>query len=254
MKNWLTNDVRDCLDKKSPLPLKDILTDSLFYPAAGYDGSPVRHAKSLGVNSFVYVDSSMSEQTLDFTLLVRPFRGYRVFGQRELVKTDLIPDGWIPSLPENFDLYMKQKYIDAMRAEDANPQNAFARWIVLKRNDRVDDTHGPESFSLLYIRGEGVATYQAMYAKQGVVPKILAIIRPGTIRGGGNYSYFENFLLEVVLMHPQGMPPHLLEWHGADGSSRNPDSPWVKHYPTKSQGPMPKDEPGFFLSLYDSKV
>lgn len=36
-------------------PLREVLEGSLYYPASGTDGSPIRHWQ-LGVNSFVYVD------------------------------------------------------------------------------------------------------------------------------------------------------------------------------------------------------
>jgi len=75
MKDWLTTEIQNCLDADNSLPLQDILADSLFYPAAGVDGSPVRHAKRLGVNSFVYVDTITSEEKLDETFILQPFRG-----------------------------------------------------------------------------------------------------------------------------------------------------------------------------------
>lgn len=253
MKDWLTTEIQNCLDANNSLPLQDILADSLFYPAAGVDGSPVRHAKLLGVNSFVYVDTITSEGKLDETFILEPFRGYQIFGQRGLVKEDLIPNGWAPRLPESFDQGLMEQYNFTMRLTNANPLTAFATWFILKRDQELDDTHGPESFSFLYIRGEGVATYQALYIEQKILPSIVAIIRPGT-GFGGNYGDFEELFFNVAAMHSEGMPPRLLEWHSRKHPNRNVDSPWVKHYPTRLLEPLPKDdEPGFALSLYGTQ-
>lgn len=57
---------------------------------------------------------------------------------------------------------------------------SFAHWTVYERLAEFDDNHGPEKFSLVYIGGEGVATYQALYWSNQKSAKILAIIQPGT--------------------------------------------------------------------------
>jgi len=142
-----------------------------------------------------------------------------------------------------------KRYNFAMRLTNANPRTAFATWFILKRDQELDATHGPASFSLLYIRGEGVATYQALYIEQKILPSIVAIIRPGT-GFGGNYGDFEELFFDVAKMHPEGMPPRLLEWHSVNHPNRNADSPWVKHYPTRLLERQPKDEPGFAFLLY----
>jgi hypothetical protein len=147
---------------------------------------------------------------------------------------------------------LMERYNFAMRLTNANPLTAFARWFILKRDQELDDTHDPESFSLLYIRGEGAATYQALYIEQKILPSIVAIIRPGP-GFGGNYGDFEELFFDVAKMHPEGMPTRLLEWHSSNHPHRNADSRWVKHYQTRLLEPLPKDEPGFALSLYGTQ-
>jgi hypothetical protein len=49
----------------------------------------------------------------------------------------------------------------------------------------------PKRFSLLYICGEGVETYQALFGGSRVSPKVLAIIQPGT-GFGLNWTDFTN--------------------------------------------------------------
>ena len=51
----------------------------------------------------------------------------------------------------------------------------------MERDDDFGEDHGPERFSLLYVRGEGVATFAGLYAANKVSPKALAIIQPGQV-------------------------------------------------------------------------
>lgn len=53
------------------LPLKDILQHSLYYPAAGFDGRPVRYLGGK-IHSFVYVDYGNSQAQLQRARLLPP--------------------------------------------------------------------------------------------------------------------------------------------------------------------------------------
>jgi len=50
----------------------------------------------------------------------------------------------------------------------------------LKEIQKKDESYNPKRFSLLYIGGEGVATYQALYLSNRIKPKIVTVINPGT--------------------------------------------------------------------------
>lgn len=83
--------------------------------------------------------------------------------------------------------------------------------------------HGPVRFSLLFIGGEGVATYQALYWSNKTTAKAVAIIHPGT-GSGFNWTNFldgEKALGYTVTKNPYGQPDsmishsrELLHWHG----------------------------------------
>jgi hypothetical protein len=250
MYDWTDETIAKSLSGQGAFPLSTVLQDSLYYPASGFDGSPIRHANPLKANSFVYADTFATEADFGRALICESFRGYSIFGQRILSQSDLTPSGWKPVVPKGFEEKLQNAYCDAMRMANANSGTAFARWIVFVRNADLGVEHGPHSFSLLLIRGEGVATYQALYGAQEVLPKIVAIVRPG-ISFGGNYSMFEEFLYGVMNMHPLGMPPELLEWHFRDRADRISSLVWREMYPRKLLGPLSKDrEPNFALSLY----
>jgi hypothetical protein len=88
----------------------------------------------------------------------------------------------------------------------------FAQWAVYRRKEHYTELHGPEDFSLLYIGGEGVASYQALFWNNNLRPSILAIIQPG--HGFGlNYTRYGNKnegLHWVVNQNPAGLPETIL--------------------------------------------
>lgn len=232
--------------RDAPFPLDEVLEDSLFYPASGTDGTPIRHWLP-GILSFVYVDSSTTEAEHDRVLIEAPPKGYSVLGKRRLSPTDLTPNGWSPMPPEGIE---PKRYMQLMKMSGASPATAFATWTVFERESHLTDEHGPPRFSLLFLRAEGVAAYQALYISNKVCPKAIAIIRPGT-GFGGNFSNFEEVLLKTLQSNTSGMPEHLLQWHHIRDNATLPEAPWNSIYGERIIGPLRKDnDPGFIVSVY----
>jgi hypothetical protein len=229
-----------------PFPLQQILEDSLFYPASGIDGTAIRYWLE-GVLSFVYVDTSYSHAAFKHAILTAPPSGYSILGIRDLSPQDLTPLGWKPTIPKELD---SKSYLSALGLVDASGTSAFASWIVFERDSSLEDSHGPIRFSLVFLRAEAIAAYQAIYVGNHICPKILAVIRPG-IGFGGNFGNFEEVLLKIMKSNPAGMPPWLLQWHSSQYPAEVPDEPWCLEYGRKVQGPLPKDaDHGFSVSLY----
>jgi hypothetical protein len=89
-----------------------------------------------------------------------------------------------------------------------------------------------------------------MYIANQVCPEAIAVLRPGT-GFGGNYSNFEEVLLEVMQSNPAGMPELLMQWHTSDKEQIHPDAPWDSHYRERIIGPLKKDnDQGFSISVY----
>jgi hypothetical protein len=232
-----------------PFPLKEVLEGSLYYPASGVDGSPIRNWQ-LGVNSFVYVDMSIDECTYVGELLKKgDVRGYKVVAQRNLVADELVPNGYRPNPPASVN---PVSIIEAQQGSGASITNAFAIWSILERDNSLDEQHGPKRFSLLYIRAEGAATYQALYQSNEILPKTVACIRPG-VGFGGNYGEFTTVLLDTMLMHPKGLPEELLLWRGRNWGNQEAE-PWSKNYVEIAGSAFAKDdEPEFGIYMYRLK-
>jgi hypothetical protein len=180
------------------LPLIELLKDSFYYPACEFDGAAIKHF-GRAINSFVYCDYSVAQESLVERL--DSFRGYKLIGDRSLGMEELIPNGWTPQLPPYIHSSQYLKYKDHFK-------KPFAHWAVYERRDDYDENHGPMIFSMIYVGGEAVATYQALYWTNGVVAKGLAIIRPGTGFGLNWTNFFRGDapLAWVVINNPAGAP------------------------------------------------
>ena len=183
-------------------PLQEILDNSFYYPSSGFDGGIIKDCntkrRSLKIVSFIFCDYATGE--LAFNDAQNTFLGYKILGSRNVEKSELTPNGWQPQFPPNFNLQTYQKYKD-----DWKP---FAKWIIYERDENHGEDHGPKRFSLLYIGGEGVATYQALYWSNNATAKALAIIQPGT-GFGLNWTDFTDrngSLAWVVNNNPNGKP------------------------------------------------
>lgn len=206
---WLNRLTRADIEE-GPLPLGDILAGCCFYPASGFDGTPVR-AYGTRVASFVHTDWMRSREELLKKLVSKPFRGYGILGQRDVLEAELNPSGKHPRTPMTLRDYP---------VPSGAREGAFATWTVLERLEGFGDDHGPGRFSLLHLRSDGAAAYQVLFEGNRVLPEIVCSIRPG--RGGVTSSNFDEVFLECIDMHPMGRPPYVSLWSG----SMHSDSVW----------------------------
>jgi len=218
--DWLSH--VDSESIKGDFPLNDVLRDSLYYPACGHDGDPVAYLAGNFV-SFVYVDYGESRKALLENLEINGFRGYSVIAQREILKAELVPNGWTPIPPH---------------PSDGNPhkfrewiQQPFCEWFVFQRADDLGPDHGPHRFSFLYLCADGVAAYQALYVANGLHAAALAIIQPGHGFGGNwtNFTDPDAPLARSVLGNPAGKPSVLL--YGGSGGRNFYQEPCWREYP-----------------------
>lgn len=206
--------------KHRPFPLSQVLEKSLYYPACELDGDPVKFLAG-NVYSFVYVDYGVGRKNLLENLeWPQGFYGYELVGKTDLTENDLAPSGWRPILPTSHDGRPEQfrQYT----------KEGFASWVVFERNPNFGPSHGPDRFSLLYIGGDGAATFQALYHTNRIAPHIIAVIQPGT-GFGLNWTDFcdpNKILARSVLGNPTGKPRYLL----VGGWGSHYDSPCWPEY------------------------
>ena len=89
------------------------------------------------------------------------FRGYEVEHEEEVGESVLRPDGWTPHVDPS---ELNER---ANRFARARP---FGLLVVLRRDAEHDDAHGPERFAVLFIGGDGHATYDALLCQNDGTP------------------------------------------------------------------------------------
>lgn len=212
--------------EQGDFPLYEMLATSLFYSACDNDGGVVRDCNmsnmELGVDTFIYCDYSFGEERLNEE--IDSFHGYKVFATRKLKQSDLTPNGWNPQVPPNLSMQQYRIFQNAY-------STPFAKWIVYERVPEKEDDFGPKRFSLIYIGGEGIATYQALYWSNNACPKALAIIQPG--HGFGlnwtNFTEPNGFLNWVVSKNPNHKMPAQIYFGGIGGRNSYDDLNWINY-------------------------
>lgn len=203
-----------------PFPLRVLLTDSLYYPASGFDGDPVRHLGG-SIQSFVYADYGYSQGDLMEALRVG-FSGYELLATRSVSVNELIPEHWQ-------DIRFELKGDDPLRYRE-QIKEPFCMWTVFERRCSYSDNHGPSRFSLLYLCAEGVAAFQALYAANAITPRAIAVIQPGHAFGN-NWTDFtdpDKALARAVFSNMCGKPSLLL-YGGYGKRERYKESCWPSY-------------------------
>ncbi|MBM3330101.1 MAG: hypothetical protein FJY67_11640 [Calditrichaeota bacterium] len=194
------------IDLASPFPAPDALSGCVYYPSCGFDGRPIQYCGGF-THSFVYVDYGYSrDRVFDELHREGAFRGYRIAGCREVARSELVgPCAWEVIQPD------KQRDGDPVRYID-HIKPPFALWAILDRLPHFGAEHGPVRLSLLYIGGEAVASYQALFYSHGIAPAMVAIIQPGEGFGYNWTNFFDSrgIFARTVCGSAGGQPGYLL--------------------------------------------
>lgn len=159
------------------------------------------------MHSFIYVDYGVTDARWQEECKKQGFLGYRLALSRPVRQDQLVPAGWLPSIPPQF--YHELQRLNQIPTGIFKP--FFARWTVFERCDGYGEDHGQERFSLLFICEEGVTMYQGLYARMNNAPLILSIIQPGGGLGG-NFTDFRDpsRLFAGVVLRQQKQPSYMV--------------------------------------------
>lgn len=194
----------------SPVPIRELLSDSVFYPASGLDSDPMMH---LGHYfwSFVYADYGYSPETIRAALGAAKFAGYELIGRRRVSEDEVSLARWNSESGG----YLEGGNNRAARERGTPP---FADWALLVRDYGSDKPR--ELMSLLFVGADGVTLFKKLYVESGVTPACVAIIQPGDGAGDENWTDFRDpnaYLARAVMTNPAGSPRFLL--HGGGGKA-----------------------------------
>lgn len=225
MPGWLAE-----ISQDSPFKINAILHESIYYPASATDGTIFEGLGGAGY-SFVYVDPNIKKSIL--LQRIKLVAGYDVILSREILKEQLCFNKFTPVLPIPL---IDENPTELRIWDEVTP---YAHWVVFQRRAKTNIEHGPERFSLLFIAGEGVATYQALYYSNFARP--MAIVFRNASGFAGNWTQFErqNGIFErTVMANKAGYPDYLFVDNVYDNDwSRSERSYWHNYQKIDKQYP-----------------
>ncbi len=186
-----------------PVPIRGLLTDSVYYPASGLDSDPIMH---LGHYfwSFVYADYGCSLESIQASISAAKFAGYELIGRRSVSEDDLPLARWNSESGR----YLEGGNNRAARERGIPP---FAEWALLVRD--YGSERPRELMSLLFVAADGVTLFKKLYVETGATPACVAIIQPRDGAGDQNWTDFSDpnaYLARAVMTNPAGSPRFLL--------------------------------------------
>jgi hypothetical protein len=148
------------------------LQDSVYYPASGLDGDPIRYLGGYS-HSFVYADFAVPVEKISASINnpQHALKGYRLLFSKDVSET-AFPEGWHPIA----DVPKSTKKGDVRARKQPL---GYALWSIFERRQDFGPDHGPNRLSLLFVGGEALAVYEALYVRNKVAPKVVAIIHCG---------------------------------------------------------------------------
>lgn len=181
------------------IPLKNIATESCYYPACFDDVSPLTLTAGF-VHSFICVDYMMEEK--DYLARMREM--YEplelVFG-RTVKREELVPPNWKPVVSQS----LSPRNLEYLQWWQ-DPSKVFGHWSIWKKKENPY-----QMISVLYMNAEAVATYQGVYWRMNETPKILTIIRPGVGLGCAWTNFYDpDEIFWQTIMRGDEVPEYLI--------------------------------------------
>ena len=191
---------------------------TVYYPGFGDDGDPVRIcARAHAAHAFVYVDYGVEKTTVsDRVRRVggRGFLGYTVEHEEELRESDLRPGGWSHHLKPSEVARVSYSFASV---------TPYGLFVVLKRDEDRDDAHGPERLAVVFVGGDGHATYDALYCQRDGTPAPFLVVVEDYAFGANLSPFGEGGFLDRIAQRCDVLPKFLLVGpRGPDGTYR----PW----------------------------
>jgi hypothetical protein len=206
--HWLANYKKD---KRIDLQaIKN--TPCVFYPGSGNDGQPINTFNAAhACHLYIYCDYMLTRQELENQLETTPFKGYKVIGTNELSLSNLAPS-WHPHVPITQELIDRVKHFSTIQP--------YCFMTVFERQSEFTDAHGAKRFAVIFIGGDGIASYDALFGNKNFIAPLAVVLQDHGF--GGNYAGFgKNSLLETIAIKSNCFPKLLLvgsicteEWNG----------------------------------------
>ena len=173
----------------------------VYYPGSGYDGQPIKTFNIAHyAHTFFYVDYLVTKESIINALSEEgALNGYKNIGIIEYQEKDLSPHGW------KAHYHPSREDIEALRMlRDDVTSGCYCLVFIFEREDNLTDEHGCDRFAVITLKGDAIATYDALFANNNKVPDVLILQDHGF---GCNYNYYGrggalNQIADAVKQYP----------------------------------------------------
>ena len=169
--------------------IRQILSNSMFYPASGIDALDIEHSPLI-INSFIHVDYSVPKSEVAKAMRDH-FKGvgYKLVGLKSINLEELNVNGISQPLLELNDEEKSRLKIDFINNR-FNFKNftPFALWAVYELDQAATNRRSKkrDKFSLLHIGGEACDIFNQLYVVNKLNPIAITLKRTG-------YGYGDNW-------------------------------------------------------------
>ncbi|MBJ6981681.1 hypothetical protein [Luteimonas sp. MC1572] len=169
--------------------MRSLLQGSFFYPGAHDDLTTVRMVSGQ-FRSSVLVDYALT--AMEAESMLRSMEGFSV------QRLDRWPDAVIAHLGLG-----EKPWPPGSDWMDEKPWNSFVLWALLQSDEDEADLR-----SVLYVGGDAIAAFDALYTRHSVAPGAVAVLQYGM--GWTDFQDGSALLANAVLGNPVGRPALLL--------------------------------------------
>ena len=180
-------------------PIAEFLKSRIvFYPGSEIDGHPVEvFGASHSAHCFIYADYWLSEERLKSELREHGFWGYDILDEIAFPENEIMEVvRWNRHFLSPDELQEAAKGTAQMR--EYNHPAPYALLVILERQAKLGDDHGPERLAILFLGADGIATYEAIFANRNAQEPFGMLLHDHGF--GGNYNCFGNggFLDKII--------------------------------------------------------
>ncbi|MFZ4774157.1 MAG: hypothetical protein ACOYM3_02260 [Terrimicrobiaceae bacterium] len=189
------------LDVRSEGRIKDFLASAVFYPASRLDPRPVMELAGKFSN-FVYVDYSLGAKRVEGGLCGPRFDGYRVAEIEDFEPEGFLGCSWKDLPPPR-------------RLDPERMKKPFIKIARLKKRRKADGDSGAEEIRILFICGEALVIYRALYHRRELAPDCLVYVNPGIYEGGNHLDFPGILALWLLGDEEHRLPKYLFHDYSA---------------------------------------
>ena len=177
----------------------------VYYPGSALEGSPIHVFNSAhAAHVYLYVDYGFSKEEIERLMSENVPAGYHIYDEPEVTERDLLPHAPQYHLTAEESENVRELY----KAANVPTQNSFGFLKIYERDESLGDEHGAERFAVLFLGGDAIAIYDAIFGNTNAMPFACIL---GNYGFDGSYADFcGGGLLETIAKRIHRLPKYIV--------------------------------------------